>query len=184
MKTIVIDPGHGGVDPGACVGYKTEKDLALKIALVAADLLAARPDVRAEITRETDLKFGELSLEARCDFSDRQDADLFISVHCNAMLPGSKAHGFEVFHFRNSISGKAAASKIFAAMSAGKLGIDEREVKSAGFFVLRHTAAPAVLVECGFMTDSQDLAVLTSEAGQHRIGAAIANGALAAVGLK
>jgi len=184
MKVIVFDPGHGGVDPGACAGGKTEKDLALKIALVAADLLAARPDVRAEVTRETDIKFGELSLEARCDFSDRQSADLFISVHCNAMPPGSSAHGFEVFHYRNSISGRSAATKIFAAMSAGGLGIDERSVKGAGFFVLRYTAAPAVLVECGFMTDPQDLAAMSSEDGQRRIGTAIALGALAAVGLK
>jgi N-acetylmuramoyl-L-alanine amidase len=184
MKRIVIDPGHGGVDPGAVAGGHQEKDLALKISLIAADILAARDDVWCEVTRDADIAWGELSLEARCDFSDRHEADLFISVHCNAMPPGSKAHGFEVFHFRNSISGRSAASQIFAAMESGNLGIAGRSVKSAGFFVLRHTAAPAALVECGFMTDPSDLRVMASADGQQRLGKAIAAGALAAVGIK
>jgi N-acetylmuramoyl-L-alanine amidase len=187
MKRIVFDPGHGGVDPGAVGKLKgvelCEKDLALAIALEAADFLAARPDCHVEVTRDADIAKGELSLEARVAFSDRQKADLFVSVHCNAIAP-PVAHGFEVFHYRDSGTGWAAANAVFTAIEKGIPEIAPRSVKPAGFYVLRYTKAPAILVECGFMTDADDLKMMADKAFQKRYGIAIARGVLAHFNLK
>ncbi len=184
MNRVVFDPGHGGVDPGAVSGTAIEKDISLVIALAAADQLAARDDFYVEVTRETDVALDrELGLEERVDFSDRQSADLFISVHCNAMAPGSPANGFEVFHYYNSGAGSQAASDVFQAIENNIREIGPRSVKDAGFYVIKHTQAPAILVECGFLTSQQDRPNLESAAFQQRYGEAIASGILRYFGL-
>ncbi|NJL83565.1 MAG: N-acetylmuramoyl-L-alanine amidase [Chloroflexaceae bacterium] len=181
MNRIVFDPGHGGIDPGA-VGKLNgveicEKDLALAIALEAADWLAAKPDYHVEVTRDCDIAKGELSLEDRVTFSDRHKADLFVSIHCNAIAP-PVAQGFEVFHYKWSGEGWTAANAVFRAIAKGIPEIAPRSVKPAGFYVLRCTAAPAILVECGFMTDPNDLKLMADKAFQKRYGAAIAQGVI------
>jgi len=92
---IVIDPGHGGRDPGA-VGYSGtfEKDRALEIALLVRDILNIRkPDLEVIMTRSTDCY---VSLGARTRLANFVKADLFISIHCNAAV-NSSANGFETF---------------------------------------------------------------------------------------
>ncbi|MCD4701271.1 MAG: N-acetylmuramoyl-L-alanine amidase [Candidatus Aegiribacteria sp.] len=92
---IVIDPGHGGRDPGA-VGYAGtfEKDRALEIALLVRDILIIRkPDLEVIMTRSTDCY---VSLGARTRLANSMKADLFISIHCNAAV-NSTANGFETF---------------------------------------------------------------------------------------
>lgn len=92
---IVIDPGHGGRDPGA-VGYAGtyEKDRALEIALLVRDILnVRRPDLEVVMTRSTDCY---VSLGARTRLANSMKADLFISIHCNAAV-NSTANGFETF---------------------------------------------------------------------------------------
>ena len=188
LRRVVIDPGHGGRDPGA-VGRRNgeqilEKDLNLDIALYAADLLAARPDIHVEVTHEGNAaEWQEVFLEDRVDFSNRHSADIFVSVHCNAMAPGSSAHGFEVFHFRNSMSGHKLATALFGAIARNIGEIAPRSVKGSGFYVLRHTAAPAALVECGFMTSPNDLEMLVDKPFRNRYGTAIAQGILDYFGL-
>ncbi len=179
MNRVVFDPGHGGVDPGAVSGNAIEKDISLVVALAAADLLAARDDFYIEVTRETDINRDiELSLEDRVAFSDRQNADLFVSVHCNAMAPGSPANGFEVFHYYGSSAGNQAATDVFKAIDRKIPEIAPRSVKEAGFYVIKNTQAPAILVECGFLTSDQDRPNLERPAFQKKYGEAIAAGIL------
>lgn len=179
MKRVVFDPGHGGVDPGAVSGAAIEKNIALVIALAAVDKLAARNDFYIEVTRETDVaRNQELSLEDRVAFSDRQKADLFVSVHCNAMAPGSSANGFEVFHYYGSSAGKQAAQTVFKTIDQKIPEIAPRSIKEAGFYVIKHTQAPAILVECGFLTASQDRSHLTQASFQKKYGEAISAGIL------
>lgn len=96
VKTIVIDPGHGGKDPGT-IGHHgtTEKDVTLKLGLLLKDLLARRPDTRVLMTRERDT-FVELG--DRTKFANSMDADLFISIHVNAH-PHKGVRGLEIYHF-------------------------------------------------------------------------------------
>jgi len=184
MNRVVFDPGHGGIDPGAVSGSAFEKDIALVIALAAADQLAARDDFYIEVTRETDIDPNqELGLEARVDFSDRQKADLFVSVHCNAMAPGHPANGFEVFHYYGSSAGNQAAEAVFKTLEHKVPEIGPRSVKEAGFYVIKHTRAPAILVECGFLTADSDRAKLEQPAFQQKYGEAIAAGILQYFGI-
>jgi N-acetylmuramoyl-L-alanine amidase len=96
FTTIVIDPGHGGRDPGARGHRGTEeKDVTLKVALKLRDLLNRQPGVRVLMTRERD-RFVEL--EDRAKFANEQEADLFISIHVNSH-PQHSVKGIEIYHF-------------------------------------------------------------------------------------
>jgi N-acetylmuramoyl-L-alanine amidase len=96
FTTIVIDPGHGGKDPGAR-GYQgtEEKDITLKVALKLRDLLRQQRGVRVLMTRERD-EFVEL--EDRAKFANGQEADLFVSIHVNSH-PQRSVKGLEIYHF-------------------------------------------------------------------------------------
>ncbi len=96
FKTIVIDPGHGGKDPGARGQHGTEeKDITLKVALKLRDLLSKQSGVRVLMTRERD-QFVEL--EERAKFANGQEADLFVSIHVNSH-PQRSIRGIEIYHF-------------------------------------------------------------------------------------
>lgn len=96
VKTIVIDPGHGGKDPGALGQRGTEeKDITLKVALKLRDLLSRQPGIRVLMTRERD-EF--IELENRAKFANAQDADLFVSIHVNSHTKRS-IKGIEIYHF-------------------------------------------------------------------------------------
>ena len=96
FKTIVIDPGHGGKDPGARGQRGTEeKDITLIVALKLRDLLSKQPGVRVLMTRERD-QFVEL--EDRAKFANGQEADLFVSIHVNSH-PQRSVKGIEIYHF-------------------------------------------------------------------------------------
>ena len=88
IKTIVIDPGHGGRKPGASGSYSKEKDIALKVALkLGVALKEDLPDIKIIFTRKTDI---DVDLYRRAEIANDANADLFISIHCNSMPPGNK----------------------------------------------------------------------------------------------
>lgn len=88
IKTIVIDPGHGGRKPGASGSFSTEKDISLKIGLkLGAKLKEELPDIKIIYTRTKDV---DVDLYRRAEIANEANADLFISVHCNSMPPGNK----------------------------------------------------------------------------------------------
>ncbi|NGZ10496.1 MAG: hypothetical protein CV088_14095 [Nitrospira sp. LK70] len=94
--TIVIDPGHGGKDPGARGLRKTEeKDITLGVGLRLRDLLSRRPGVRVLMTRDRDLF---IDLEDRARFANSNEADLFVSIHVNSH-PSRAVKGIEIYHF-------------------------------------------------------------------------------------
>jgi len=96
FKTIVIDPGHGGKDPGARGQRGTEeKDITLKVALKLRDLLSKQPGIRVLMTRDRD-EF--IELEDRAKFANGQEADLFVSIHVNSH-PQRSVKGIEIYHF-------------------------------------------------------------------------------------
>ncbi|RDC57785.1 N-acetylmuramoyl-L-alanine amidase [Pedobacter chinensis] len=88
IKTIVIDPGHGGKKPGASGSFSTEKDIALKVSLkLGAKLKQELPDVKIIYTRTKDV---DVDLYRRAEIANDANADIFISIHCNSMPPGNK----------------------------------------------------------------------------------------------
>lgn len=96
VKTIVIDPGHGGKDPGTIGRHgTTEKDITLKVALILKDLLVKQPNTRVLMTRDRDVF---IELEDRAKFANSKEADLFISIHVNSH-PHKGVRGLEIYHF-------------------------------------------------------------------------------------
>ena len=96
IQTIVIDPGHGGKDPGTIGQHgTTEKDVTLKVGLLLKDLLSTLPNTRVLMTRERD---AFIELEDRAKFANGKDADLFVSIHVNSH-PHKGVRGLEIYHF-------------------------------------------------------------------------------------
>jgi N-acetylmuramoyl-L-alanine amidase len=94
VRTIVLDPGHGGKDPGAIAFGLKEKDIVLKVAKMLAPILEKRLRCKVILTRTTDVF---IPLEERTAIANTHDADLFVSLHINAS-PSEKAHGIETYY--------------------------------------------------------------------------------------
>lgn len=169
MKTICIDPGHGGIQPGAAYGGRLEKDATLSISMRLRDKLEAS-GYRVIMTRETDI---DVSLKRRCEISNGAGADAFVSIHLNSST-NPTAHGAETWKWERAKG--ALAESVQTALIAAS-GFKDRGVKSTtAFYVLRHTVAPALVVECGFLSNESERGRLFDEAMQDKIAAGIARG--------
>ncbi|MBQ8809516.1 MAG: N-acetylmuramoyl-L-alanine amidase [Bacteroidales bacterium] len=146
MTKICINGGHFvGVDPGAIGSRITEAELALDLmGRVAAYLEAAGCEV---------LTVHRSELEDICAASNEWGADLFVSIHCNAA--NRNARGTETFCYYGAGEGDALAHHIQSQIVTS-LGTVDRGVKEAGFYVLRYTDCPAVLVETAFIDNTED----------------------------
>ena len=167
---ICIDPGHSGsYEPGACAAGVTEAAINMEIAMwLAIYLREAGQEVL--LTREGDIESD--SLTERCRMANEWEADIFISIHCNAAA-NTEARGFEVYHYPGSQEGYELAERIRAALADLNYTLD-RGVKEARFAVLEGTKMTAVLVECGFMTNEQELELLRANERQRAIAEATA----------
>ena len=172
---IVLDPGHGGSANGAEYGGVKEKDLNLSIALQAAELLRqAGLDVLMTRTDDRDVDLYE-----RTDLANGQEADLFVSVHCNASVDHNDALGIYTCAYSESSKGWELAETLYqtmqAATGAPAFGMEPRP----NLAVLRTSKMPAALVECGFMSTPEELALLVQPMYQARLARGIADGVLA-----
>jgi len=153
---IIIDPGHGGADPGAMGNGLKEKELNLAIAEELKKLLSQpqsqvlRSEFQITLTRDSDTF---LSLKNRVEIANQFKEGIFLSIHCNSALD-TRAQGIEVFHYPSSKEGENLAEKIYLALC--QLGRVERGVKGANFYVLKYTLLPSALVECGFISNLQE----------------------------
>ncbi len=167
---VVIDAGHGGKDPGTIgIGGLTEKNLVLPISLDVAEILRQQGiDVR--MTRDTD---DFISLRGRTDFANKIDADLFVSIHANAInLSRPDVNGLETYYYK---SGRRLAEVIHWSILNG-VNIENRGIRRARFYVLRHSKMPAVLVEVGFVTGVRDAPRLRNPSHRRQMAEAIARG--------
>ncbi|KXG78398.1 Sporulation-specific N-acetylmuramoyl-L-alanine amidase [Fervidicola ferrireducens] len=176
---VVIDPGHGGHDPGAVANSLRESDITLDLALkVAQELEQLGFDVR--LTREDDRY---ISLEGRAALANQWDADLFVSLHCNA-ASNPAARGFESYIYsRAQSSTRELARKIHERLAAFlyQFGVPDRGIKEANFYVLRETKSPATLLECLFITNSEDAKLLQDVNWRSRLASEIAQAVAAAL---
>ncbi len=194
VETVVLDPGHGGHDRGAISRYGFEKDFALDVALRARDLLEAQR-YKVVLTRSSDIF---VPLETRADIANRTANSIFVSVHFNYSPTNAAASGFEIF----SIAPRGApasndgirerdlreepgnavdlpSTALAATVSHSLLGhipIFDRGLKHARFAVLRRCTRPAVLVECGFVSNGPESALIGSPAWRRKLAEAIVEG--------
>jgi N-acetylmuramoyl-L-alanine amidase len=170
---VVVDAGHGGKDPGAVSGGAEEKLLALAIAKLLSKQLRAR-GFRVKETRTTDT-FVEITERTR--IANEEEAEVFVSVHLNAS-PSWVSSGPWVLHAKPSKKGEELARKICAEIgNRCKVFPDESDaVSGRRLGVLRGTSMPAVLVECGFITNSVDLSNLLDSTYQALLAEQISKG--------
>lgn len=173
--TVVIDPGHGGPDPGAIgIGGLREKDVVLDVSLQVARLLQAR-GVQVVMTRTSDV---DVDLPPRVSLANRSGAQAFVSIHANALsMARPDVNGVETFFFSGAESRNLAAA-LQARMMAVSPGTPNRGVKTGRFFVIRRTTMPAALVEMGFVTGSVDAPRLANPDFRRSMALAIAAGIL------
>ena len=175
MKTIVLDPGHGGSDPGAVNGSRLEKNDNLRMALAVRDNLV-RLGQRVVMTRSTDTY---VDLLERSRISNNNNADIFVSLHRNSFT-NPAANGWENYVMINSplVNWQYAQTVLNECVNVGVQS--NRGVKQADFSVLRFTAAPAQLLEMGFITNAIDNIMF--DENFNRYADAIARGILIALG--
>lgn len=180
MKMVMIDPGHGGHDPGAAEGDLIEKHLNLRLAKMIAERLKQQYVVDVRMTRETD-HFIELS--ERADMANQAGADYFVSIHHNR----SGGDGFESFVYPGTQSGKTGQMQkvihdhIIEFMRP--YGVRDRGRKTANFAVLRETRMPAVLLEYLFVDHPEDARRLRNDAFVAGAAQATVDGIAAAMNL-
>lgn len=149
VNLVVIDPGHGGIDPGA-VGKKGlyEKDANLEIAKFLRAYLEDSLGIRIIITREKD---EYLSLKTRTNIANRHSADLFVSIHCNASGRGTQMRGFETFFLSEARTTEARAVE---ALENAALKFDDIEPDDALNLILYDLAQSAYLEESNLFAES------------------------------
>lgn len=176
-RLVIVDAGHGGEDPGAIASDGTrEKDVTREIAdRVAAELVALGAEVLQ--SRPGD---ATVSLDARVDLARHTGCDLFVSVHADA-AERAEASGPTVFLARGALQTSESVGRAIEARLAAA-GLVTRGVQSAGFRVLIGHPRPSVLVECGFLTNAAERALLIEPAHQVVLARAIASGIVDAMG--
>ena len=170
---IILDPGHGGTDPGA-VGREElqEKQVVLDIALQLAPLLEQQ-GFQAILTRSDDRT---LELAPRVALAEQHQAKLFISIHGNAIsLSRPEINGLETYHYPGSQRSAALAEAIHRQILQ-TVSVSDRGVRQANFYVLRETSMPAVLIEVGFVTGEDDAPRLADPAHRQQLAQASAHG--------
>ncbi|MCT7953671.1 N-acetylmuramoyl-L-alanine amidase [Laspinema palackyanum] len=172
-RVVVIDAGHGGRDPGAVgIGGLREKEVVLDISRQVAEILE-RNGVTVVMTRQDDRT---IDLAPRTQLANRVNANLFVSIHANAIsMSRPDVNGLETYYFS---SGQRLAQTIHRSMLRSFSNMRDRGVRRARFYVLRHTNMPAVLVETGFVTGRDDARMLANPTERTRMAEAIAQGIL------
>jgi len=172
-KIAVIDPGHGGQDPGAVWNGLREKDLNLDIAQRLKARMSYDRSIRVYLTRNEDVN---PSFQQRVAYANTI-GDIFISIHGNAAT-NTAAHGIETFYFnRESVNQRGFSSRALAEIVQRNLlrytGANNRGVKTNSFFVLRYSDIPAVLVEVGFISNADEVRLLRSDAYRNQLAEAL-----------
>jgi N-acetylmuramoyl-L-alanine amidase len=171
---ICIDPGHGGTDPGA-IGKSpfvlNEKDVTLSISLFLKKELEEKGHT-VVFTRDKDVA---VSLADRAKIANQNNADIFISIHCNSYA-NNQAEGIETWIFPGSTVGEKLAEPVQKSLVTAFPIHKNRGVKEANFQVLRDTDMPAILVECEFISNPTQLKFLADKDNQEKIAQAITSG--------
>ncbi len=174
---VVVDAGHGGTDPGKVgVDGSLEKDINLAVAERLKTYLE-QDDVKVIMTRETDTGlYSETDsrkkmadMKKRCEIIEESGADLVVSIHQNSYHE-EPVSGGQVFYYRDSSKGKALA-EILQDRFDYVLGDQNRRLPKANsnYYLLLHVKCPIVIVECGFLSNRKEAALLNSGEYQDKL---------------
>ena len=167
FSTVVIDAGHGGHDRGGIPGQRaSEKMLTLDVARRLRARLSAE-GLRTVMTRDSDTF---VSLGQRVAIANSQRNAVFVSIHFNS-APREGAHGFETYFY--SRQSAALASRLYAKLTRAWPS-ENRGLRVRGFYVIRKTRIPAVLCECGFLTNARESSLISRAETRERLAAVLA----------
>lgn len=177
-RLVVIDPGHGGQDPGATKNSVTEKELNLAIALKLEELLK-KNNVRTYMMRQDDTFVG---LYDRPFIANELNATLFLSIHNNS-IDNSKVRGTETLYYPEKDGDTSFTGEKFAQLIQDTLikkvdTVNRKTVERPGLVVLKYTKMPASLVEVGFLTNPTDLSNLQNKTFQQKTAEALCDAIL------
>jgi N-acetylmuramoyl-L-alanine amidase len=172
LPTVVIDAGHGGEDGGTVgVDGTLEKDINLTLARELFDALTSR-GIRCVMTRTEDMLLYDrnadyegrkkaLDAKARLEIAAKQERAIFVSIHQNS-YPVAKYSGFQVYYSKNSPESAEIAKKLELAVREELQPDNNRASKEAGtnIYLLNKLTCPAVLLECGFLSNPEECAQL------------------------
>ena len=161
---VVIDAGHGDLDPGANIGTVYEKDITLDIALKTGELLKSA-GYTVHLTREDDTF---LDLGERAEIANKKQAKVFVSIHCNSSEDGS-GQGIETFYTDQKSESDGILAEILQLNLIEYTGAEDRLAKTANYTVLVRTEMPAALIEVGFLTNKTERELLMTDEYQNKI---------------
>lgn len=184
METIVVDPGHGGKDPGMVgLGGLEEKGINLEISLKLKKILEER-GYRVILTREKDEGLYDETadnkkaqdLQRRIALIDEENPLLAVSIHQNS-YEDPQVKGPQIFYFESSGEGKKLAECIQTRMNEALGAENGRTAKgNTSYYLLKRSSSVLVIAECGFMTNAEEAGLLQTEEYQRRIAEAVADG--------
>lgn len=179
--TVVLDAGHGGWDPGKTgTNGADEKLLNLAVVEKLADYLE-QGGAEVILTRSSDDALGsgkKADMAERKKIANETGADILVSIHQNA-FPSAKAKGAQVFYHRSSENGKILAECVQESLRGRVDGSNTRQAKeNKDYYILRTTEIPAVIVECGFLSNQEEERLLNDSGYQEKLAWAIYCGIL------
>lgn len=175
-KTIIIDPGHGGWDPGKTgTEGENEKNINLVISQNLKMLLEVG-GANVVMTRYEDEALGESKkndMMARKQHIEESNADIMVSIHQNS-YPSQSAKGAQTFYYKNSKDGEKLAQCIQNKLIDKVDSSNKRQAKeNQQYYVLKKVSLPAVIVECGFLSNIEEERMLNDDKYQQKIAWAI-----------
>lgn len=171
-KIVVIDPGHGGSDPGTTsFTKKPEKIFTLALGLKVQALLQQESGIEVIMTRETDIY---PTRSERVKLANDLKADVFVSIHGNSVTAAPHITGTETYYYQRENS-KELANLIHKNLIKA-MGLADRGVKNGNYQVIRETEMAAALLEVGFLSNKSDEEAMMSETNQDKAAQAIVDG--------
>lgn len=176
--TVIIDPGHGGIDAGKMgVNGAEEKEINLRIAMKIKTILDEE-GVSTVMTRTSDERLAGSQvddLKARVDIMNSQDPALVVSIHQNSYRDAGVS-GAQVFYHSDSEEGEEAARMIQEQLNKVNPGNTKKIKENDTYYILKNTEVPVVIVECGFLSNFEEAERLSDEGYQETVAEAVAEG--------
>lgn len=167
-KVVVIDPGHGGTDPGAIsLNKRNEKDFTLAVALKVQALLQQDPNIDFVLTRSDDTY---PTLPDRVKLANNLHADVFVSIHGNSTTSKVSPSGTEIYYTRQQ---SLDFAKVIHDHVVQALGLPDRGIHAKSLHVTRETTMPAVLIEAGYLSNAGDEALMYTDDFQQKLAQAV-----------
>jgi len=178
-KVIVVDPGHGGIDPGSKgANGVIEEEITLAVSQKLSTVLGQAGAI-VIMTRESDIDLSDADggslltrkrqdLSRRVELANKNNADAFISVHVNSFKSGPAEHGAQTFYQPGSEEGGKLAASIQLEL-VRMLGNTSRQAKAVDYYTTRNAKMPSVIVEIGFISNPQEAKLMCDTVYQGKI---------------